>query len=215
MKLHSTSFDHRHAIPAEFAFGRRGDAGEPCVLSANRNPQLSWSEVPDGTRSFALLCVDPDAPSKPDDVNQAGREVPAELPRVDFVHWCMIDIDPGEREIAAGACSEGISARGKTAPAGPAGSRQGLNDYTAWFAGDAQMSGDYLGSDGPCPPFNDSIPHRYFFRLFALDVNTLELPARFTAADVLRAMQGHVLAEALSYGVYTLNPRLAASSHRA
>jgi phosphatidylethanolamine-binding protein (PEBP) family uncharacterized protein len=48
--------------------------------------------------------------------------------------------------------------------------------------------------------------HRYFFRLFALDVATLELPGRFGAGDVLRAMQGHVLAEALTYGTYSLHP---------
>ena len=58
--------------------------------------------------------------------------------------------------------------------------RQGLNDYTGWFAGDAQMGGDYYGYDGPYPPFNDLRGHRYFFRLFALDVGTLDLPARFT-----------------------------------
>ncbi len=48
--------------------------------------------------------------------------------------------------------------------------------------------------------------HRYFFRLFALDVARLDVPARFTAADALRAMQGHVLAEASLHGTYSLNP---------
>jgi phosphatidylethanolamine-binding protein (PEBP) family uncharacterized protein len=70
------------------------------------------------------------------------------------------------------------------------------------------MAGNYRGYDGPYPPFNDLRMHRYFFRLFALDVAALELPARFTAGDVLQAMQGHVLAEALVYGTYTLNPSL-------
>ena len=50
--------------------------------------------------------------------------------------------------------------------------------------------------------------HRYFFRLFALDVAILDLPERFTAADVERAMQGHVLAEAAVHGTYTLNTAL-------
>src|SRR5690606_37919771 len=142
----------------EFAFGRRGDAGEPCVLSANRNPHLAWSEVPPGTRSFALLCIDPDAPSRPDDVNQPDCEVPDDLPRVDFVHWAMVDIGADLREIAAGSVSDGITARGKRTPAGPG--RQGENDYTGWFAGDEAMAGEYLGYDGPCPPFNDALPHR-------------------------------------------------------
>ena len=102
------------------------------------------------------------------------------------------------------------SKRGKVDPPGPAGARQGLNDYTGWFAGDADMGGDYLGYDGPYPPANDLRMHRYFFRVFALDVAHLELPAKFTAADVLRAMQGHVLAEAAIHGTYSLNARTAA-----
>jgi Raf kinase inhibitor-like YbhB/YbcL family protein len=206
MRLRSDSFEHRGPIPAEFAFGRRGDAGEPCVLSLNRNPHLAWDEVPAGTKSFALLCVDPDAPSRPDDVNQSGREVPADLPRVDFVHWTVVDIDASVREIAAGTCSDGVTARGKRVPPGPG--RQGENDYTGWFSGDEAMGGEYLGYDGPCPPFNDAIVHRYFFRLFALDVARLELPARFTAGAMLATLRGHVLAEALLYGTYHLNPRL-------
>ena len=47
--------------------------------------------------------------------------------------------------------------------------------------------------------------HRYFFRLFALDVAALDVPEVFTAGDVFRAMHGHVLAEASTYGTYTLN----------
>jgi len=113
------------------------------------------------------------------------------------------------RELAAGACSAGITAHGKRAPEGPAGSRQGLNDYTGWFAGDPDMRGDYLGYDGPCPPFNDERVHRYFFRLFALSTPQLEVPARFGAADAFRAMHGRVLAEAALHGTYATNRALA------
>ncbi len=70
------------------------------------------------------------------------------------------------------------------------------------------MAGDYRGYDGPYPPFNDLRMHRYFFRVFALDVAKLSLPDRFTAADVLSAIQSHVLAEAALHGTYTLNPAL-------
>ena len=52
----------------------------------------------------------------------------------------------------------------------PRGARQGINDYTGWFAGDKDMAGNYFGYDGPCPPWNDEIPHRYVFTLYALDV---------------------------------------------
>lgn len=209
MKIHSDSFAHRGPMPAELAFGKRGDAGEPCVLSANRNPHLAWREVPEATASFALVCIDPDAPTRADDVNQPGRIVPADLPRAEFVHWAMIDLPADLREIAAGALSDGIVARGKPVTPGPGGARQGVNDYTGWFAGDADMAGQYHGYDGPCPPFNDAIPHRYFFRLFALDVEKLDLPDGFTAGQVLNAIQGHVLAEALVYGTYSLNPEVA------
>ncbi|MFA5685052.1 MAG: YbhB/YbcL family Raf kinase inhibitor-like protein [Lysobacteraceae bacterium] len=208
MRLTSHSFANGAAIPAEFAFGRSGDAGEPCVLSANRNPHLAWDEAPAGTQSFLLVCIDPDAPSSAADVNQPDRTVPADLPRAEFCHWVLADIPADCREIAAGACSDGVTAGGKQQPAGPAGSRQGRNDYTGWFAGDADMKGEYLGYDGPCPPFNDSIAHRYFFRLYALDTDQLDLSEPFTLADALRAAQVHVLAEATLFGVYSLNPAL-------
>ena len=88
--------------------------------------------------------------------------------------------------------------------------RQGINDYTGWFAGDKDMGGDYYGYDGPCPPWNDSVVHHYVFTLYALNVPCLELHAdiekRFTGADVLRAMEGKILAQASITGRYSLNP---------
>ena len=202
MRIWSGSFEHRGAIPAEFAMGRADG------FAANRNPHLAWDDVPEGTRSFALLCIDPDAPTVPETVGRDDLQIPVEQPRGDFVHWAVAGIAPQVREIAAGSCSDGITAKGKQAPPGPAGARQGLNDYTGWFAGDAQLGGDYFGYDGPYPPFNDLRVHRYFFRLFALDTATLDLPGRFTATDVQRAMRGHVLAEAAVYGTYPINPAL-------
>ena len=200
MHIRSDSFASGQPIPVEFAMGAVDGFG------GNRNPQLAWGEVPAGTASFALLCIDPDAPSDAGVAGKPGYEIPVDFVRAQFVHWVMADIPADVRAIEAGSCSDGISVHGKTAPAGPAGARQGLNDYTGWFAGNAEMGGDYLGYDGPYPPPNDSRPHRYFFRLFALDVPALELPARFGAGEVLRAMQGHVLAEAALHGVYSLHP---------
>lgn len=202
MRLWSDSFENAKAIPAEFAMG------QPDGFAANRNPHLAWDGVPEGTKSFALLCIDPDAPTVPETVGRDDVQIPVEQPRAHFIHWAMADIAPDVRDVAAGSCSDGVTAKGKQQPAGPAGARQGLNDYTGWFAGDAQMGGDYLGYDGPYPPFNDLRVHRYFFRLFALDVATLDLRPRFTAGDVERAMQGHVVAEATVHGTYTLNTAL-------
>jgi phosphatidylethanolamine-binding protein (PEBP) family uncharacterized protein len=110
--------------------------------------------------------------------------------------------------IEAGSCSDGVTQGGKIAPKGPPGARQGLNDYTGWFASDPAMRGEWRGYDGPYPPFNDLRLHRYFFRLFALRVPTLALPDAFTAADVFHAMQPHVITEAAFYGTYSLNPKV-------
>lgn len=199
MRIHSDSFEHRGAIPAEFAMGAADGFG------GNRSPHLAWDDVPDGTQSFALLCIDADAPTDPSLAGKDGVEIPVDHPRGDFVHWAMADVPAGTRELAAGSAGDGVVKGGKASPSGPAGARQGLNDYTGWFAGDADLGGDYLGYDGPYPPPNDLRVHRYFFRVFALDVARLDLPSKFTAGDVLRAMQGHVLAEAAIYGTYSLN----------
>jgi hypothetical protein len=128
------------------------------------------------------------------------------LPRVDFFHWVLVDLPAAAASIARGAHSSGVTARGKAGPAAAGGGRHGLNDYTGWFAGDKDMGGDYHGYDGPCPPWNDALPHRYVFTLFALDVPSLHVPTRFAGQDARTAMQGHVLAQAAVTGRYTLNP---------
>ena len=205
MNIRSDSFSDQGVIPGEFAFGVI-DPRTHVALSANRNPHLAWTDVPEGTASFVLCCIDSDVPTRGDDVNQEGRSVPADLPRTEFVHWLMADIPAAQRELTAGSCSDGISAGGKRAPAGPAGSVQGVNDYTGWFAGDADMAGTYLGYDGPCPPWNDSIVHHYHFILYALDVPSLGLSTGFDLAALRQALMGRVLAEARLTGRYSLNP---------
>lgn len=207
MKLTIDGFDDNAPIPGDFAFGLP-DADQHLRLGPNRNPGVRWQDLPEGTRSLVLVCVDPDVPSKPDDVNQEGREVPTDLPRVDFYHWVMVDIDPAAGGIKAGACSDGITAGGKKNPPGPEGARQGLNDYTAWFEGDADMGGEYYGYDGPCPPWNDRLRHRYEFRLYATDLERVPVDGAFRGPDVEQAIKGHVLAEAVCTGLYTLNPEV-------
>lgn len=208
MKLSSTSFQHDQPIPQKFAFG----APDPVLhvrLTDNYNPHLKWSGAPAGTRSFALICVDPDVPSKPDDVNQEGKTVPAELPRVDFYHWVMVDIPASTTEIAESECSSGIVAGGKKELGGPAGSRQGINDYTAWFASDPDMKGDYHGYDGPCPPWNDTRVHHYNFTVYALSCERCPIHGGdFTGPEVLQAIRPHILAQATLTGTYSLNPKV-------
>ena len=204
MRIRSDSFAAGGPIPAEFAMGAADGFG------GNRNPHLAWDEVPAGTASFALLCIDPDAPSDAGVAGKPGYEIPVDFVRAPFVHWVMADIPGDVRAIEAGSCSDGISVHGKTAPAGPAGARQGLNDYTGWFAGDADMNGDYYGYDGPCPPWNDALVHRYVFTVYALDVDRLPIEGRFDGRQARDVIEAHKLGSASITGTYTLNARLLA-----
>jgi hypothetical protein len=205
MKLTSSGFDDGGAIPAQYAFCAM-DPQTHATLSKNQNPQLAWTEVPMGTKSFALVCHDPDVPSRGDDVNQEGRLVPKSLPRVDFFHWVLVDLPPADVGVSVGEYSSSVVPRGKPGPRAPHGARHGINDFTGWFASDKDMAGDYYGYDGPCPPWNDEIAHRYVFTVYALDVARLPLEGRFGGADVRRAIDKHVLAQAAITGRYTLNP---------
>lgn len=206
MQLSSSSFTDGQPIPGEFAFAVP-HPDRRIQLSDNRNPHLSWQGAPAATRSFALICCDPDVPSKGDDVNQDGRVVPANLPRVDFYHWVLVDLPADMSEIEAGEYSDDVTPRGKPGPEAPHGARQGINDYTGWFAGDQDMRGDYYGYDGPCPPWNDELIHRYVFTLYALDVAQCDVKGRFGGADVLDAIKPHILAQASLTGTFTLNPQ--------
>jgi len=207
MKLKIEEFENNSAIPAEFAFAIP-DIAQHVALSDNKNPKLTWSNIPEACKSLVLLCVDVDVPTKPDNVNQEDREVSADLPRCDFFHWVMVDIPPNISSIPAGSCSQGVTPHGKQNPPGPSGARQGINDYTQWFNGDESMQGEYYGYDGPCPPWNDSIIHHYHFTLYATDLEQCPVSGAFTGPDVRAALQDHILAQASVIGTYTLNQKL-------
>ena len=207
MQLTSTAFGDGGRIPGDLAFAVI-DPDAHVKLSDNMNPDLRWSGVPAGTKSLALICHDPDVPSRGDDVNQEGRTIPAALPRVDFFHWVLVDLAPDTAPVARGEFSRGVTPHGKPGPDAPRGARQGTNDYTGWFASDKNMAGNYYGYDGPCPPWNDLRLHHYVFTLFALDLPRLALGPAFTGPQARQAMHGHILAQATLTGVYTLNPSL-------
>lgn len=190
-------------IPGTFAFGVPAADG-PMTFGPNRNPRISWSGAPQGTKSYAILCHDPDVPSVADDVNKEGVSIPESLPRVDFYHWVLVDIPPTTTDIAEAALCDGVTVGGK-APGPSAFGVAGLNDYTGFLAGSDDLKGDYGGYDGPCPPWNDLRLHHYFFTVYALDVASLGLTGRFGGADALAAMDGHVLAKGAWTGTYTLN----------
>ena len=205
MRLTSTSFNDGDPIPESYAFAKP-DQESRVTLAGNTNPQLEWTDIPDGTRSFALICHDYDVPSRGDDVNQPDREVPEDLPRVDFFHWVLVDLPQDKTSIAEGEFADGVVAGGQEQDAHVG--RHGLNDFTGWFAEDPDMAGNYYGYDGCAPPWNDSILHHYVFTVYALDVDRLDVDGDFTGHDVREAIKGHILAEASIEGTYTQNPRL-------
>lgn len=207
MKLSSQSIVHNQPIDPRYAFGKMAPQTH-VSLADNISPEFSWSEVPEGTKSFVMICTDPDVPSKPDDVNQEDREVPEDLPRVDFYHWVMVNIPADVRQLAEGDFSKEVTPKGKGGVA-PHGYKHGVNSFTDWFAGDQDMMGDYYGYDGPCPPFNDSILHHYHFTVYALSIESVDVEGAFDAPKVLAAIEPHILDKATITGTYTLNPRLA------
>ena len=177
--------DHGEPIPDRFAKciarDRRGD---------NISPALTWSDAPQGTRSFALVVVDRDSPQDRTQANTAGQSLQRTAPRRDFYHWLLADIPPAVRSIREGGDGGGVKGQNSFGPRGI-----GANGY-----------------DGPSPPWNDELWHRYVFRLFALDVASLHLEAGFWPEDLLAAMEGHVLAEAETMHLYSTNATLWAAT---
>ena len=228
MKLWSSAWINGEPIPDRYAAGTMTADG--VGFSSNLSPPLAWSDLPAGTASLVLVCHDFDVPSVADnpavaaDIYQPDRELPVDLPRVDFFHWLLVDLAPTVSGFTEGQWSSSFTPRGKPGPAtnpanhpttnpashpdttGPA--RQGLNDYTGWFAHDAAHSGRYFGYDGPFPPFNDALIHHYLFTLYAVDVAQLPVAGDFTGTAVRDALAGHVLGAATLSGTYTLNRRL-------
>jgi Raf kinase inhibitor-like YbhB/YbcL family protein len=204
MTIEVQGFADGSTIPGQYAFCVPATEGH-VTLAPNRNPHVVWGNAPQDTRSFALLCIDADAPTDPTNVNREGVTVPSDLPRADFSHWVLIDIPATVREIPEAAASDGVTPKGKPVGPTPHG-LAGRNDYTSWFAGDADMAGTYGGYDGPCPPWNDELVHHYRFSIYALDVDSLGLSGPFGAADVATALEGHVLDSAAYLGTFSLNP---------
>src|SRR5258708_12988853 len=93
MRLMTTAFADGQRIPAEFAFCAV-DAQTHVRLSGNVNPDFAWSELPAETKSLALICTDPDVPSRGDDANKEGRTVPAPLPPLDFLPSLLVHFPP-------------------------------------------------------------------------------------------------------------------------
>jgi Raf kinase inhibitor-like YbhB/YbcL family protein len=143
------------------AFRQGGDIPKPHTCDGpDRSPPLAWTSPPAGTKAFALVCEDPDAPG--------GL----------WVHWVLWGIPP-----ATSTLPEGV----KRDPTLPDGSHHGTNDFGA------------VGYNGPCPP--RGAPHRYFWKLYALDT-TPAVPPGATRQQLLDAIAGHILGETTLMGRY-------------
>ena len=101
-----------------------------------------------------------------------------DAPHGTFYHWVMYNIPATEHGLA-----ENIEKRDRLAN----GTRQGVNSF------------QQMGYGGPCPPPGN--PHRYYFKLFALDTQ-INIPGEATRDELMSAIQGHVLAEGETMGTY-------------
>lgn len=127
------------------------------------SPALAWLEVPEGTKSFALIVDDPDAPD------------PAN-PRMTWVHWVLYNIPASSSSLPEGVKKNAL----------PEGTLEGLNDWKR------------TGYSGPCPPIGK---HRYFHKLYALDIVLPDLQ-KPTKSKLEKAMEGHILGQAELVGLY-------------
>jgi len=100
-----------------------------------------------------------------------------DAPAGTWVHWVLFDVPASESAIHEGAT--------------PRSAREGKNSWGR------------SGYGGPCPP---SGTHRYFFKLYAVD-RALGVAPGITEAELARALQGHVLAEAVLMGRYARTRR--------
>jgi Raf kinase inhibitor-like YbhB/YbcL family protein len=146
----STAFREGEMIPIQYTCD-----------GINVSPPLRWGGIPKDTRSLALICEDPDAPSGV------------------FIHWVLFNLPPIVSNL-----SEAVPA---TETLEESGALQGRNGF-----GEIRYG-------GPCPP--PGKPHRYFFRLYALD-SKLEIPPGSTRQELGRAMEGHTLVEGHLMGTY-------------
>jgi len=163
LTLSSPSFRNGQPIPAKHSC-----EGE------NASPALNWEGVPAGTKSFALICDDPDAPGG------------------SWVHWVIYDIPANTvslpENIQKRDAMEAVGSMSGRDNAKLPGAKQGVNDFGK------------VGYGGPCPPRRHGA-HHYHFRLYALDAE-LNLTPRVTRKQLEAAMKGHIIAEGELVGTF-------------
>ena len=148
MEIKSSAFKEGMIIPKKYTCD-----------NMDISPPLEWSEVPDGTKTFALICDDPDAPM--------GT----------WVHWVLFNLPGNILELSENTPKLEVLKNG---------ARQGGNDFGK------------IGYGGPCPPGGT---HRYYFKIYALD-KELDSKPGITKKELLKAIEGHILAEGQLMGRY-------------
>jgi len=148
IKMKSTAFEEGGMIPKKYTCD-----------GLDISPPLTWTSVPNGTKSLALICDDPDAPM--------GT----------WVHWVLFNLPANIQELPEDIPPQKTLANG---------AKQGITDFRK------------IGYGGPCPP---SGTHRYYFKLYTLDTE-INLEAGITKKQLLKAMEGHILAEGQLMGKY-------------
>ena len=148
IEIKSSAFEEGGMIPKKYTCD-----------GADVSPPLSWTSVPEGTKTIVVICDDPDAPM--------GT----------WVHWVLFNLPADVKDLPENLPSEKNLDNG---------AMQGTNDF------------GNIGYGGPCPPGGT---HRYYFKFYALDME-LSLEGGATKKELLKAMEGHILAEGQLMGRY-------------
>jgi Raf kinase inhibitor-like YbhB/YbcL family protein len=175
----------KRPIAEKFAYCAPDGAGKT-KKAPNVSPQLSWIGAPKGTKSFAIVVVDPDVPAKFDDANQEGKTIAEDFARQNFYHWLLVDIPADVFAIPEG---EGKKFKNGIAL---------IND----FAGGKNLP-EFMGYDGPCPPWNDVRLHHYHFIVYALDIANLDIKSNLASREAIAKIEQHALAKGEIVGTYS------------
>lgn len=148
-EIKSTDFQNENEIPKEFT-----------CQGNDISPELKWQGIPQNTKSFALICDDPDAPTRT------------------WTHWVIYNIPAQITSLSKNFTKEEKLADGTC---------QGINDFKK------------IGYNGPCPPAGK--PHRYYFKLYALN-KKLNLEPGLTKKQLLQEMEGSIIEQTQIMGIY-------------
>ena len=164
LTVSSTAFKNGEAIPVDYTADGR-----------NVSPALAWSGAPQGTREFALILDDPDAPTPQP-----------------FVHWVIYKI-PGNATGLPEAVPMGDAVKGTAV----AGALQGPTGFAMFARGGGPPP--QPGYRGPAPPSGK--PHHYTFKVYALNA-PLDAREGMTKDNLLKAMEGRIIGQGEIVGLY-------------